>query len=423
MTTPEQRQRAVGRRFLSQLQTEVEGWQERGLLTPEQGQAILAQYVVISPVYTRLIVVLATLGALLVGLGVILFMASNWEGIPGIGKLALLLLALVTAYALGYWLKYRREMPRVGGPVIFLGALLFGAAIFLVGQQYHMRVDDPNLLTWWFLGALPLAYLTRSRAILVLSILAALGMIGYRANQWLNWANGTDAEPLAFFSLYLTLGVTLYSLAALHERRAALRVYAQPLFLFALLVGLGAMYLLSFKFWFERPQFTGPGSPGGTDVPSAFLLRFHISAAVAAGLGMAALLLRLRQERTPSTLPYDQLALFLLIGVAYYAVYLPVGGVALNTIAANLLFAGVILGLIFLGYIRSNELFVNLGLAFAGLDIVTRYVDFGWDLLPRSLFFIAGGLVLLGAGFALERFRRRLLGRMRAVEVQDEQEG
>ncbi|MBI4197558.1 MAG: DUF2157 domain-containing protein [Chloroflexi bacterium] len=422
MTTPEQRQRAVGRRFLSQLQTEVEGWQERGLLTPEQGQAILAQYVVISPVYTRLIVVLATLGALLVGLGVILFMASNWEGIPGIGKLALLLLALVATYALGYWLKYRREMPRVGGPVIFLGALLFGAAIFLIGQQYHMRVDDPNLLTWWFLGAVPLAYLTRSRAILVLSILAALGMIGYRANLWLEDATsyGSNLMLMAWFALYLTLGATLYSLAALHERRAALRVYAQPLFLFGLLVGLGALYLLSFKLWYEETHLSGIP---GTGLPFAYMERFHISAAVAAGLGMAALLLRLRQERTPSTLPYDQLALFLLIGVAYYAVYLPVGGVALNTIAANLLFAGVILGLIFLGYIRSNELFVNLGLAFAGLDIVTRYVDFGWELLPRSLFFIAGGLVLLGAGFALERFRRRLLGRMRAVEVQDEQEG
>jgi uncharacterized membrane protein len=418
LTTPEQRQRAVGRRFLSQLQTEVEGWQAQGLLTPEQGQAILARYVVISPVYTRLIVVLATLGALLVGLGVILFMASNWEGIPGIGKLALLLLALVAAYAAGYGLKYQREMPRVGGPVIFLGALLFGAAIFLIGQQYHMRVDDPNLLTWWFLGAVPLAYLTRSRAILVLSILAALGMVGYRANLWLEGYSG-ERTPLAWIGLYLTMGATLYSVAALHQRRAALRVYAQPLFLFALLVGLGALYLLTFKFWYEESFYGFRGE----SLPSAFLLRFHISAAIAAGLGMAALLLRLRQERTPSTLPYDQLAILLLIGVAYYAIFLPVSGVALNTIAANLLFAGVILGLVFLGYTRSNEMFVNLGLAFAGLDIVTRYVDFGWELLSRSLFFIAGGLVLLGAGFALERFRRRLLSRMRAVEVQDEQAG
>jgi uncharacterized membrane protein len=41
-------------------------------------------------------------------------------------------------------------------------------------------------------------------------------------------------------------------------------------------------------------------------------------------------------------------------------------------------------------------------------------------MLQTSLFFIVGGLFLLGVGYLLERARRRLLARLMPVEVEDE---
>jgi uncharacterized membrane protein len=41
--------------------------------------------------------------------------------------------------------------------------------------------------------------------------------------------------------------------------------------------------------------------------------------------------------------------------------------------------------------------------------VAARYVDFFWKLLPRSLFFIAGGCILLAGGVFLERKRRSVL--------------
>ncbi len=61
----------------------------------------------------------------------------------------------------------------------------------------------------------------------------------------------------------------------------------------------------------------------------------------------------------------------------------------------NILFALEIFGLIILGFVRRHPIYINIGLLFFALDVVARYFDLFWDLLPRSLFFILGGLLLL----------------------------
>ena len=40
--------------------------------------------------------------------------------------------------------------------------------------------------------------------------------------------------------------------------------------------------------------------------------------------------------------------------------------------------------------------------------VLVRYFDFFWQLLPRSLFFLVGGLILVFGGMALEKKRREL---------------
>jgi uncharacterized membrane protein len=85
-----------------------------------------------------------------------------------------------------------------------------------------------------------------------------------------------------------------------------------------------------------------------------------------------------------------------------------------SALGYNLLaFAGAI-WMVLTGVDRGERRIVNLGIAGFGALILARYADTFWSLLDRSYFFMGGGALLLIAGVALERARRRLTARIAA---------
>jgi uncharacterized membrane protein len=408
--------RSVSRKFYQQLQTELQNWKQNGTITSEQTDAILAQYVVVSPLYGRLIVILVTLGAILAGAGVIIFVSANWQEIPRIAKLVMLLVLVAGAYYAGYWLKYRRNFPRAGGAIIFVGAMIFGAALFLVGQQYHMPVDDPKLLGWWFIGVIPVAYLTRSKAILTLAILAALGGLGYKTGHWFH---GMSDPQFAFFAFYLVLGAVLYSIGSVHSRFPRLKYYTPRYQIFGLILVLLVMYIMSFKDIYSDYTLTQWDL---TKLPAAFVITFHIAAGIAIAGAIWSLALDIKRKQVAGRLTSDLAGIIIIAIISYVGLFLPFQSRAPYIIVFNIvLFAGI-LGLIFLGYFQGVGWLVNIALVFFGLFVIGRYFDLTWNLLPRSAFFIVGGLLLLGIGILLERLRRKTLRQMHAIEVTDENE-
>jgi len=406
--------RSVSRGFYQQLQTELQDWKNNGTITGEQGDAILGQYVVVSPLYDRLIVVLVTLGAILAGVGVIIFVSANWQEIPRIAKLIMLLVLVAGAYYADYWLKYQRSYPRAGGAIIFVGAMIFGAGLFLVGQQYHMPIDDPKLLIWWFIGVIPLAYLTRSRAILILAILAALAGLGYKTGHWLR---DVSEGYYAVFAFYLVLGTALYSIGAVHSRFPRLKYYASRYQIFGLIALLGAMYILSF-----RNIYTGYHLANWdlNNLPAAFFNSFYIAAGVAVAGAIWSFVIDVKRKQLAGKITGDLAGIIIFTAAGFTALFLPFQTPVIYTVIFNIVLLGAILGLIFLGYFQGTGTPVNIALVFFGLFVIGRYFDLTWHLLPRSAFFIVGGLLLLGVGILLERLRRKTLRQMHAVEVTDE---
>src|SRR5205823_5174764 len=119
---------------------------------------------------SRVAVGLAFLGATLLGVGVIMLLASNWRSTPAAVKLACIFAAVIGANALGYWLRYvKKDLRGTGNAILFLGAPLYGAAIFLIAQGFHVDADEPSLLLLWAVGMLPMAYLLGSRAMVVVA--------------------------------------------------------------------------------------------------------------------------------------------------------------------------------------------------------------------------------------------------------------
>ena len=404
-------ERNVDRKFLDLLPAEIESWQGQGLITPEQGQAIVDAYPVqASPrgSYGRLVTILAILGAVLLGLGVILFFASNWDGIPRAVKLSLLLIGIPTTYIIGYWLRYRRGYPRVGVAALFLAALFYGAGVHLVAQAYNVPVNDPRLFLFWFLGVLPLAYVTRSQAILVLGILLFLASVGF----WLPlWLDDLEAIPFLVFPLYLVLGLMLFALGRFQAQFDLTRPYAKAYEIFGLLTAFGALYLLTFRFWFEefrRSSFASAGT-----VSWEFWLVLFGAAALAVLLLGVAMGQQTRIRRPLLTLPYELGFSLLLLVAGFMLIFLPGKSDLVYPLIFNALLLLGIVGLVFGGYYRSQESWINLALIFFGVDVFARYFEFSFDLFDRSLVFIGAGSILLAGGFLLERGRRKVMERMR----------
>jgi uncharacterized membrane protein len=307
-------------------------------------------------------------------------------------------------YGLGYWLRYHHGRQIVGTAVIFLGTLAYGAAIHLVAQAYHVRVNDPSLMSFWFLGVLPLAYLTRSQVILVEAIVLFLMAAGFRIPVWLDQMNSI---PFFVFPLYLSLGLMLYALGKWQAQWGVTRSYAPAYEITGLLTALGAVYLLTFRVWWEESSFLVRAAPAATE----FWLVLAISTGLAIGLHLPAVI-QSGQRLLRQVLSYETLAVLLLLAAAYLAMYLPVEGDLVYPLLFNFLLFISMVGLVFVGYFRGEELLINLALVIFGIDVVTRYFEFSWGLLDRSFVFIGAGLILLVGGYLLERGRRRVIGRL-----------
>lgn len=175
------------------LDRELAAWEAEGLVTPEQARAIRARYsaaaVAETPVPPPVVTAAAAadsrpwgailfggLGAVLVGLGVILLFAYNWHAIPKFGKLALVFGTLMAAHAAGLRLFLKSAAYRpLGEALCLLGSMLFGAGIWLVAQIYHISEHYPNAFIYWAAGALVLAWAMPSipQALLAAVLLAA----------------------------------------------------------------------------------------------------------------------------------------------------------------------------------------------------------------------------------------------------------
>ena len=164
----------------------------------------------------RVISVIAIMGATLVGLGIITYVAANWSAIPPLARVALLVAVTAAIYAGGWALLARFGLRRTGAAVILAGALAYGAAIHLIAQIYHLPVNHPGLTAAWFLGVAPIAYIIRARSLLTLALILLLAAAGFRAQRWSD-GFGEDTA-LLLLPAALTLAALLFAAGRLQAR-------------------------------------------------------------------------------------------------------------------------------------------------------------------------------------------------------------
>ncbi|MCH8817667.1 MAG: DUF2157 domain-containing protein [Chloroflexi bacterium] len=399
--------------FVARLMDETRLWQERGIITAEQALSIAANYDVPAGVAVgertrgRLVTVLAIFGSLLVGLGVILFFAANWDGIPRAIRLALIVVGIPSIYGAGYWLRYMRGYQRVGTAVLLLAAVLYGTGIHLVAQAYNFPLNDPRLFSLWFLGVLPLAYLTRSQSILILAQGLFLSGVGFWLAKWMDESG--EGQAIFSIALYLSLGPLLYGLGKLQAHYDLTRPYVAVYEVLGIVTTLAAIYILGFPLYDATSYLeSGVEIKGATSLWVLFYLAG--AGTMVAFIGAAAI--QVRRRLPLITLGYEGLAVLIVLVMAYLVVFVDAGNDVLYPVLFNALLLAGVIGLVFAGYFWRREAFINIAIVFFGLGIVTRYFELSWGLLDRSVIFILAGLILIGGGFLLERGRSRMIIRM-----------
>src|SRR5712692_557242 len=157
------------RAYRQRLEADVARWQAEGVITPATGETIRNSLPPLAGI--NIPVVVGIVGGLLIAAAFLAFVAANWTEIPRVLRFAILLAGIAGAYGIG------AGFARAGRPVLAdlaasVGAIIFGAAIALVGQMYHLGDDFAAGLLLWAAGALAAAALTGSRGALAVALAA-----------------------------------------------------------------------------------------------------------------------------------------------------------------------------------------------------------------------------------------------------------
>jgi len=444
-------------RFLNHLRKELPDWVGRGWVTPISAEAIL-QHVGARPVGTHFLAsALAVLGVLLFGSGIITYFAANWDAMPKLAKLAVLLSTLWFSHGVGGYLLREDRYPRLAQALLLLGVILFGANVMLIAQIYHIQSHYPNGILLWALGGLLTAYLMPSQpamvAALALAILwtgmesfgferihgaflvvwlaclprifqhswraaahvACIGLLLWLFFVFLNLENYSEwGKDKGLFSmqLYFLSCCILFLIGLLMDTAARFAPFAGIVQRYPVIAGLLSFYTLTSPRLQSGQYWVGDEAVRATANTTWMIATLTALAAVV-------LLAAWHRRRAggaarPAYLHWGQA---LIAGIAaLILVNLFVGGIygGLVALAFNLLFFAGVIWLIVAGERRSDRFLVNSGFIFFALALLSRYVDTFWTLLNRSFFFMAGGAILILGGFFLEKQRRRLTGEILA---------
>ncbi|MCE5341389.1 MAG: DUF2157 domain-containing protein [Planctomycetaceae bacterium] len=156
------------------LYTEMEKWAREGVIGVAQMQSIKNLYPQpqIKKSVPWALLVFSGIGAVIIGLGVILLFAYNWDKMGKYAKLSVVFGSLIIAHFTGITIFIRSQRFKgIGESLCVLGTMLFGAGIWLVAQIYHIDEHYPNAFLFWGLGAMLMAWTMPS---VIQAILAAV---------------------------------------------------------------------------------------------------------------------------------------------------------------------------------------------------------------------------------------------------------
>ncbi|WBQ09626.1 DUF2157 domain-containing protein [Hyphomonadaceae bacterium ML37] len=420
----------MGDGYLKRLARDLDRWIADGLVPAQNRQAILDSAAP-SPRRWSAAGAAATLGAILLALAALSFVAANWSELPKLARFILILAALWASLG-GAAAAFARGAPALGHALALLGAALFGAAIMLTAQTFNMSAFRNTGVLIWAAGALATALVIPSRPVLVLA--AGVGALWAGLEAGNPFAPGPVWTYLALWAVTAAAALRLKSSITLHLLAAGLVVWiGHTLFetlgrfgsdtrywLCAFILVSGALAMAAslaldrriegagvLAGWMAWAAALGALALQGADFVGSDRAGPAIAYAIIAGVAFAAfaaLSVWRTQRRTLERGP----AVALLVAAAFVLAW---PAITLNETAAEMTLGAVIFAgaaaLVLTGSAPGRRFAGALGVTVFALQSLYVYANLFGGLLDTAAFFFVGGLLLMALSVGIGRWARR----------------
>lgn len=440
----------VHKGWIRKLFEETKQWVAEGII--DEGQAARIKSVYSGKIeYGRLINTFAMIGSVLVGLGILLFVASNWDKLGRPTKIIIIFSAIAgfnfTAY---YFYYFKKDLRSLTEGFSLIGAFAFGAGIWLIAQMYQIHYNFSAGMIFWILGIIPVALICRSWTIVALSsILSWLWLISYNVGyfqreacgffllaliiialsyfykqkfalfiiiaaflSWLFhfWIADIMRVPHAFDNnalmpqmllvmLYASFGIVLYGLGIWHQKIGRFAGFSFMYKFLGMLILMLSTYSLTFAHhYYKHFALTVPAATG--------IVIFLLSIIAVSLFYFLSHLLAEGAERKEARLVFGFFILQLIATVISFV--WPIAASPVYNIALLV----QVLGFMYAGFLRHSEGIFRMAIIVFFLDILSRYFDIFWQMMPRSILFIFGGIILIGGAIFADRKRKEMEQRM-----------
>jgi uncharacterized membrane protein len=153
-----------------------------------------------SPGASRLVIAFGIIGALLVGMGVVLIIAHNWDELSTAAKLFFGLAPMMACHIAAGFLVFKQSTSKAWiESVSVLLVFAVATAIGIVSQVYNISGDFAGFLMTWMILTLPVIYILRSW---MASLLYWIGITWYAIEVVFEYNNTLD-DPVYFWPLAL----------------------------------------------------------------------------------------------------------------------------------------------------------------------------------------------------------------------------
>jgi uncharacterized membrane protein len=359
-------------------------WKAAGLLDPATAERIESWEAAHAPAHSsRLGRFAFAFGGLMLGAGVLLFVAANWDELSPWARFATLAGVVAILHVGGVLVESRSAALAQTLHAVGTGAL--GGGIFLAAQAFNLAENWPSGLLLWAIGAAFALWIRRDWPhVLWVATLVPMWL----ATEWIDRVGEPDRleGPLLFVGLSVLSVAYASAVGPTHDdvrRRALARLGATLLVPFAILL------MISHQWVDDRRT-------------------MHATATLVLGWGVAVVLPLLAGAWLRGRAAWPLLpALAIAIAITQLG-----AATGIESVVSHLLYAAAAAGLVWWGVSDRHRLRINLGVLGFALTVMSFYYSNVLDKFGRSLGLIGLGALFIVGGWWLERTRQSLLGRI-----------
>ena len=219
----------MNRNYLQWLYGQLPELVGKGIITQQNAEHIKQYYegFKVSQKRPLALIIFGTLGTFLIGLGIILILAHNWELFSRSLRTVISLIPVTTGIIFCGWVLWKKDnMTALKESAATFLSLMVGASLALVCQTYHISGDSADFIMMWMLLIVPLVYLMDAT---VPAVIYLAGIASWTYHFWgeplqafLYWPLAAVVIPHFVMSLRKDMHAVRSSLVALV---AALSIY------------------------------------------------------------------------------------------------------------------------------------------------------------------------------------------------------